>query len=234
MNATSFCCGFAAAVVIIGSPAAAMAASHGDLEEALTGKYTLTKTGIDRMRITQPGTVLVIQQDGIIADLGSDATYTDNRIIEGKIEQAHGMAGFLQEKSRSRTLKSGEKVYLYKIEVKDDKVRYYLITCDTFDVDIHGSSRQTRYKALLSFELGKDQMETATADAIKKTADTVVIPEADAKAANTKTVNLGQTPEEVQAILGNPDRIINLGAKQIYVYKDMKIIFQDGKVSDVQ
>jgi hypothetical protein len=36
------------------------------------------------------------------------------------------------------------------------------------------------------------------------------------------------------AILGNPGRIIDLGAKKIYVYRDMKVIFQNGAVSDVQ
>ena len=42
------------------------------------------------------------------------------------------------------------------------------------------------------------------------------------------------TPEQVEAALGKPDKKVNLGAKQIYVYKDMKITFKDGKVSDVQ
>ena len=30
------------------------------------------------------------------------------------------------------------------------------------------------------------------------------------------------------------DKIIDLGAKKTYVYKDLKITFTDGKVSDVQ
>lgn len=212
----------------------ALAASHGNIEDALTAKYAMTKTGIDRMRITQPGTVLIVQQDGIIADLGGDGSYTDNRIRDGKVGQAGGFSGIMQEKNTSRTLKPGDKMYLYKIEVKDDKVRYFLITCDTYDVNIHGSTRQTRYKAMLSFEVGKDFLETADADAVKKAADAVVIPEADAKAASTKSVDLGQTTKQVEAILGKPDRIVNLGAKKIYVYKDMKIIFMDDKVSDVQ
>jgi hypothetical protein len=38
----------------------------------------------------------------------------------------------------------------------------------------------------------------------------------------------------VQAVLGQPDKIFNLGAKQIYVYKDVKVTFQNGKVADVQ
>jgi hypothetical protein len=207
-------------------------AAKSDLEEALTGKYSMTKTGIDRMRITQPGTVLVVQQDGIDADLASDASYSDNLVRDGRVAQAKGF--FAQGRDTSRLLKTGDKVFVYKIEIKDDKVRYFVITCETYEVNVHGSTKQTRYKGMLSFEFGKDYMATATADRVKKAVDAVIIPEDEAKAANTKTVSLGQTPDQVQAILGNPDRIINLGAKQIYVYKDMKIIFQDGKVSDVQ
>jgi hypothetical protein len=47
-------------------------------------------------------------------------------------------------------------------------------------------------------------------------------------------IEKGQTPEQVKAAIGNPDKIVNLGAKQIYVYKDIKVTFINGKVSDVQ
>jgi hypothetical protein len=42
------------------------------------------------------------------------------------------------------------------------------------------------------------------------------------------------TTDQVQAALGKPEKIFNLGTKQIYTYKDIKITFLDGKVSDVQ
>jgi hypothetical protein len=47
-------------------------------------------------------------------------------------------------------------------------------------------------------------------------------------------IEKGQTPDQVKATLGPPDKIVNLGAKQIYVYKDLKVTFLNGKVSDVQ
>lgn len=34
--------------------------------------------------------------------------------------------------------------------------------------------------------------------------------------------------------MGAPQQIIDLGAKQIYKYPDMKVIFLNGTVSDVQ
>ena len=47
-------------------------------------------------------------------------------------------------------------------------------------------------------------------------------------------IKLGMTPDQVENAVGKPDKKITLGAKQIYVYKDMKVTFKDGKVSDVQ
>jgi hypothetical protein len=50
----------------------------------------------------------------------------------------------------------------------------------------------------------------------------------------TATISLGQSTDDVKAALGQPVRIINLGPKTIYQYKDMKITFKAGKVSDVE
>jgi hypothetical protein len=56
-------------------------------------------------------------------------------------------------------------------------------------------------------------------------------PEAQAE---PQTIEKGQTTDQVQGSLGKPDKIVNLGSKQIWVYKDLKVTFVNGKVSDVQ
>ena len=48
------------------------------------------------------------------------------------------------------------------------------------------------------------------------------------------TISLGQTIEEVVALLSQPEKVVDLGARKIYVYQDIKVTFTDGKVSDVQ
>jgi hypothetical protein len=50
----------------------------------------------------------------------------------------------------------------------------------------------------------------------------------------SKTIALGQTKDEVVGILGQPQKIANLGAKEIYYYADMKVTFVNGKVSNVE
>jgi hypothetical protein len=47
-------------------------------------------------------------------------------------------------------------------------------------------------------------------------------------------IALGQTTDQVVSAIGQPTRIVDLGAKKIYSYPDMKITFMNGKVSDVQ
>ena len=53
-------------------------------------------------------------------------------------------------------------------------------------------------------------------------------------AAAPVTVAAGETFDQVQAALGQPTQIIDVGAKKVYIYSNMKITFRNGKVSDVQ
>jgi hypothetical protein len=50
----------------------------------------------------------------------------------------------------------------------------------------------------------------------------------------TQTISLGQSTTDVTAAMGQPLKIINLGTKTIYQYKDMKVTFKAGKVADVE
>lgn len=59
-------------------------------------------------------------------------------------------------------------------------------------------------------------------------------PQDPGGAAGAATISLGMTFEEVERVLGRPRNTADLGAKKIYVYKDLKITFLNGKVSDVQ
>ena len=52
--------------------------------------------------------------------------------------------------------------------------------------------------------------------------------------ADPKTIGLGQTTQQVVASWGQPDKIVKLATKQIYYYKDLKVVFVNNKVSDVQ
>ncbi len=48
------------------------------------------------------------------------------------------------------------------------------------------------------------------------------------------TIQMGQTEDEVVGMIGQPEKKIVLGSKEIFVYKDIKVTFIGGKVADVQ
>ena len=47
-------------------------------------------------------------------------------------------------------------------------------------------------------------------------------------------ITLGMSFSQVENALGHPRNSVDLGAKQIYIYKDLKVTFMNGRVSDVQ
>jgi hypothetical protein len=60
-------------------------------------------------------------------------------------------------------------------------------------------------------------------------------PPVDAPVAPPKELKMGQTKDEVVANFGQPEKVVKLGAKEIYYYKDLgKVTFVNGKVTDVQ
>jgi len=79
---------------------------------------------------------------------------------------------------------------------------------------------------------GDQSEKEVTAEAGQDGGGTVVAT-ATAPAAPA-TVALGQTTGEVEGILGQPVSKALLGAKTIYNYNGMKVVFKDGKVADVQ
>jgi len=153
----------------------------------------------------------------------------------------------------------GEKVYPSKIEVHPDKdiVALSVIACDS----CNNVNPPTYYKSQVLFQFAKGYLAKASPPQIEDViAQVFTIDDSGnnqqngggsaqgnqdaqggqaAQAANEppkqpQTIQMGQTMDEVSASLGQPEKIVNLGPKQIYVYKDLKVTFVRGKVVDVQ
>jgi len=205
------------------------------LGKSLKDMYALTKTGgwggSDRNVIKEAGTVLVIQKEGIVGDKATDMTYTPTKVREGKVSQTSSL---LNSKSNQYTFKPGDRVYLFDIDVKDSEIWFWFVSCDAYSITKGGDTRQTRYKGIVIYQFAKGYLETADLQKIKEEITSVLVTEDQAKAASTKTIELNQTFEQVEAVLGKPEKIVRLGSKTVYIYKDMKITFIEGKVTDVQ
>jgi hypothetical protein len=159
---------------------------------------------------------------------------------------------------QSRQFVTGEKFWVTRIDVQPDGVLFWLFSDPYNDIRYystlkfvfpHGSTPSSDQVLSLVGEVlkvdaddsaksddkGGDQQQAAPAggDAAQQPAAEQAAPPA-APAAPPATVEIGQTTDEVVAILGQPDKILNLGPKQIYVYKDLKVTFVKGKVTDAQ
>ena len=51
-----------------------------------------------------------------------------------------------------------------------------------------------------------------------------------ANAVQSKTMTIGMSPDDVKGALGNPAKIIDLGAKKMFVYPNTGIVFNDSEV----
>ncbi len=224
-----FVCGLPAPLAFAGSD------WKDALKDSLEAAYPVTKRAtLSPDRITKQGVVLLIKKEGITADRASDLRYSVTNVKDGQLAEQGGAVSALFTKEKSRVFKAGERAFVIDIKVGDDNVMLLILSAETFDITEKGSTKPTRYKAAVKVAFDKAFLQTADAAAVKAAIDPVLQPEGEAAAASTKTIALGQTREQVEAILGKPERIVDLGAKVTYVYKDMKVIFVDGKVSDVQ
>jgi hypothetical protein len=76
------------------------------------------------------------------------------------------------------------------------------------------------------------QADQAESEAVSSVSAAPAAPAAGG--GGSTSIALGDSIDVVTAKMGNPTKIIDLGAKKIYTYPDMKIIFLNGKVSDVE
>ena len=154
----------------------------------------------------------------------------------------------------------GDKVYPMKIDVNvaKDTVTLGIVACDT----CNKTDPPTYNKASVVFQFPKGSLASASAGGVEDVIGQVLTissddqqqggdqgqqqggqdqgqqqgqqQQAQQQQAEPASIEKGMTPDQVEAAMGKPEKKVTLGAKQIYYYKDMKIIFMSGKVSDVQ
>src|SRR4029077_6111279 len=119
--------------------------------------YQRTNTAsLEVNKITQPGTVLVVQRGALLAGRSHTVGTTLVTKIRNGQPKAQGGLGGLFHKSlagSSHALTRGDRVYLYGVDVNDESIVLKLLTSDLADiVEDDGSTNQTRFKAEVRFE----------------------------------------------------------------------------------
>ena len=213
-----------------------------DLRDALKRMYPITERSHVTDSTTHPGVILIVKKEGIkCSERGrgtegsKDLMFSSTYIRDGNVEQIGGLKGMFLSKKNEREFKAGDKVYATDIDVTSrNYVVFWLLSAEMFDVTERGTTRPARFAAMVGFGFTREWLQTATPEQVKAAIDPVLQTAAEMSAPQTKTIGLGQTREQVEAALGRPERVVELGAKVMYVYKDMKVVFVDGKVTDVQ
>ena len=241
------------------------------LEQRLRIEFMPTKfeTKRGQMSVAQPGVVLVVLHNDIVASPMAGLSLMQNSFKDGKMK--HGISSLMRQsatESGSRTLQAGERVFVHKVELKDNSVLFGLI-CDEMVGGI-------RHKATVSFQFPKGylaspepgQPENSIARVFRIEQEgspqggqrqpvqpqTAPLPPIEAPppppelsapppqgsafpaipAGETKSIQMGQTTQQVVVSFGPPLRTATLGVKTIYFYQDMKVTFVNGKVADVE
>ncbi len=217
------------------------------LEVLVTGTVLVVqKAGVLGVPLKSLATAPCIYMDGVLhaptkkADIGAD-------ILRGVSMPVSGV--------NSRAFVVGEKVYATKIDIdlKGDKVGFHIVECDACNAGITSSS----YKSEVVFQFAKGYLAKASVPDVEDTIGQVFALEGSAPVAppnqpvaqpqpppppdqpspapvQPASIEKGQTIDQVVAALGQPEKRVDLGAKKIYVYKDLKVTFVNGKVTDVQ
>jgi hypothetical protein len=226
--------------------------SRAEIQKRLAAEFKRTKFTSDHSDIVTAGSVLDLHKDNLLM-AGTEAvapptnTYKNGAISFGfgglmawnmKLGAANQQATNIAQ----RKFVTGEKFWVTDYSLNPDGVVFTFYSDPFNDV---------RYYAQLKFPFQKNVVPPA--DDLIKEIEEVITAESDApdaapaadnaapaaqapaqSSAPPKTIALGQTTDQVIGILGQPQKIVNLGAKQMYFYPDMKVIFTNGKVTDVQ
>lgn len=224
-------------------------AGESSLANQLRAQYKLAKMGSDSSgrSVVEAGTVLVIQKGGILGVPSGNVAMAPATYKEGDLHGPNGFAASLLGHN-TRQLAVNEKVYITKIDVhsKNDKIMLTIVECDS----CNGVQQPSSYKSAVVFQFPKGYLAKADVSQVQDVITQVFAPDTGStgqQEAQTQqqpasseptpeppTIQIGQTIDQVKAAWGPPERIVDLGKKQIYLYKDLKITFVDGKVADVQ
>ena len=220
------------------------AVTQEEIKSVLETRYRPTKPGFfgDFKEI---GSVLVLRKAGLRANRPSKI-FAPNVIIGRQVATAGGgdlpLGGNIDP-----ALKIGDRLHLYGVRTGDDYVELEIFTVNTFVVIGSGTRGPTPLQASTRFRYDEGLAAVSTGrvmDDIREwfkaegetgidgKSGSAAEPRPEGGAGATRTIQSGQAPEEVVAILGAPGKIFILGAKTIFVYKDIKVIFVDGKVAD--
>jgi hypothetical protein len=213
--------------------------------------------------VAQAGTVLVVKQGGLLGIPPERLVFCSAKYENGQLKAAGGFCAaahrnvsrYVQQGDKVYILQIDE-------NVKKEQISFKVVECDScngtdppsfyksevvfqfssgyLETAQPGPVMQTISQVFSPDKGDAQQAQGAPAASPAATAAPAPVappapiapppPPADQP---TQTIEIGQTVDQVVAALGQPQKVAKVGAKQIYFYKDLKVTFTNGKVSDV-
>jgi hypothetical protein len=212
--------------------------------------------------VAQAGTVLVLQQGGLLGIPPEQLVFCSAKFDNGQLKPPGGFCA-AAHRNVSRYFQQGDKVYVLRIDenVKKEQISFKVVECDSCNgtdppsfyksevvFQFAGGYLETAQPGpvlqTISQVLSLDKPDkgaAAPAPAASSAAPpppiaappALIAPPPPPADQPPQTIEIGQAVDQVVAALGQPQKIAKVGAKQIYFYKDLKVTFTSGKVSDV-
>jgi len=239
------------------------AGDPGLIQQKLDAQFKMTRTTADRTDVVTAGDIVQIHKPGIVMFAVTTPLPATNVYKGGRITQGFGTAmGMSNPNITQRRFVQDEKCWVTRIVVQNDGVAFDLYSDPYSDVRYYATLKvtypdkktvppvdsflQTIAEVISVAPSDNQAAQPAAGSAPAQGATPASIP-APAPApmqaiapppppadAPPPTIALGQTKDQVTAGFGQPTRIAKLGTKEIYYYKDMKVTFTSGKVSNVE
>jgi hypothetical protein len=234
------------------------------LQEQLIAQYKLVKMGSDSggVAVVEPGTLLAIQKGGVLSVPWKAMALCPAKFQDNSLHPSAGFCAAMV-KSVSKYFQSGDKVYPTKIDVSLDKAKisFTVVACDSCNgvnppTSMKGEVVFQFPKGYLEkaaagdvedtigkvFSISNDDQQSQDGGDAGQQQQSgqqsrnqqQQSGQQEQSQSEPQTIQMGMTTDQVQASLGKPEKVFNVGAKQIFVYRDVKVTFLNGKVSDVQ
>jgi hypothetical protein len=144
---------------------------NASFEQQLRAQYRLTHVGTNGTVVGEPGSVLVIEEDGLTALAASYGVYWYSNVkkggrIKGSFVQHGGTAVPISER---RFLQVGEKVYVLAMDINQAEVVFYVQSCGLCEPSA-ADPNNVPYRARLAIQFDKGSL---VASNLKQVQDTV-------------------------------------------------------------
>jgi hypothetical protein len=233
------------------------------IQQKLDAQIKLTTTTADRTDIVKPGAIVELRRQGLIlysvaSPLPPSNTYKNGSISQGWsgfgkdiLISSKGDGSTTAQDYPHRKFVAGEKCWVTSVHVQKDGIILELYSDPYDDVRYYGNLKIPFAKNSLpppdaamqmvadvlsispsSDDQGVQSAQQATPASPQAPLQQIAPPPPPADAP-PPTIALGQTKDQVTAAFGQPARVAKLGVKEIFYYKDMRVTFINGKVSNV-